>query len=172
MSTEGLAVGGFFALNIMLFIISAAIERLYQPNEAKNIKKKIAVLYTITFVVLLLSFSFLVDIGAIQALIVVIILLVGTLLSDWVGYRLAKYLDANLVQNRNSNRLELDKSRTIYQNSISYFMYAIGLYIVGFMAKSPIWFLAASIFATSAIANSFFEFTMNSHSRPPSQDQH
>lgn len=100
------------------------------------------------------------DIGAIQALIVVIILLVGTLLSDWVGYKLAKYLDANLVQNRDSNRLELDKSRTIYQNSISYFMYAIALYIVGFMAKSPIWFLAASIFATSAIANAFFEFAM------------
>lgn len=151
---------GVFVLNIFLIIISSVIDRLFPQKKRGNIKKKIVVIHAILFIGLILSFSFLIDLGISNALIVIAILLVGTQLSDWAGNRLAIYLDIHFANQGVNNQLGLDQRSSIYQNSFSFFIYAVALYTIGIMSKSPIWFLAGSIFTISAIANAFFEFSM------------
>lgn len=155
--TEGFALGCYFLLNIALVIISAIIDFI-DPVNRNKIFNRIAVWHCILFIILVISFSFLVGIGWINAFIVTAILIIGNVVPTKIMYSIVDYLYNNIPNFQKSTNLK--RSKKSLENSIGYFMYAIPLVIVGLMARSPIWFLAASIFMTSGIVNAFFELTM------------
>lgn len=154
---EGFALGSFFALNILLVIASIIIDIHSNNKNASNLKRKVVVLHTIVFICLIGSLAVLINIGWTKAIIALIILVFGTLLSTkLVGYFIG-YFQRDLTNNEETL---LYRHIIIYENSVGYFIYAITLVAIGLMAKSSIWFFGASISFTAGFANAFFELTM------------
>jgi hypothetical protein len=154
---EGLALGSFFALNIFLVVISTIIEYKYNNKKASDLKRKVVVVHTILFICLLGSLAILINIGWTKAIIAMVILVLGTLLSTKLASYFAGCLQRDTV---NCDRSSLDRRRIIYENSAGYFIYAVTLVAIGLMAKSSIWLLGASISFTAGFANAFFELAM------------
>lgn len=136
---EGWILIGFFLYHLVYGLSYIC------SNKIASLRKKLEVVYALLFLCLVLSFAPLVGIGWIKTLC----LLTGFIIFFVIIEPITKYLAHGKADRK-----------SCYYHVFSWFGNISLLTATGLMAKSSVWFVAASVFTGQAVVNIFFELAM------------
>lgn len=147
LTPEGWSVISWFIARIIYLILCILIGCIFVGEKAKILQSAIFHIFYITIVILILTSAYTIGFSFIYSGIILLFFIVG----HQVPFLVERFM---------SSRLDDCNRAVIYANSLYWFLYAATLILIGIMAKSPVWFLAASVWIAGAIGNAFFELTV------------